>query len=196
MQKEFPKRPEVTAMLLQVAENSDPEKSRAVLKEIAASDDAADEIKDAAAEMGKELERVGEPFAVWNLPPWTVVRLDLDKMQRQSGAGGFLGHLVSSRCVEMPPVVKDAYDKSMPRDLKLPGSIWTGQGELHQFIWPNKKWNGRSFSTPNSRDTKYAGGIRGSRLFPRCGWWIKKACCATSTRSSIFTNKVARLLGE
>jgi thiol-disulfide isomerase/thioredoxin len=38
IQKELPKRPEVIAMLLQVAENSDPDKARAVLKEIATNE--------------------------------------------------------------------------------------------------------------------------------------------------------------
>src|SRR5439155_7416580 len=67
LQKEFPDRPEVSSLLLQAAEGwlsaNEVEKSRALAKEVAAKE-ASPEVKEAADDLLKKIDRLGKPLAL------------------------------------------------------------------------------------------------------------------------------------
>jgi thiol-disulfide isomerase/thioredoxin len=118
IQKEMPKRPEVIGMLLQVAENSDPDKARAVLKEIA-TNDAPAELQDAAAAMRKHLDSVGAPFAL----KFTAVdgrEVDVAKMQGKVVLVNFWAS-GSEGSMEMLPDIQESYTKLHDKGLEVVG---------------------------------------------------------------------------
>ena len=118
LQKEFPHRPEIMDMLMSLAQLSDPEKSREMVKEIAASD-APGEMKEAAAAISNQLNRVGKPLAL----KYAAVdgrEVDLDKMRGKVVLVDFWA-TDSERSVDLLPAVKEAYGKFHAKGFEIAG---------------------------------------------------------------------------
>jgi peroxiredoxin len=118
IQKEFPKRPDFLVMLLQLAENSDPDKSRDLLTEIA-TNDAPAELKDAATNMQKQLDRVGKPFAL-QFAAVDGREVDLAKMLGKVVLVNFWA-TSSEPSVGLLSEIKESYDKRHEKGLEVVG---------------------------------------------------------------------------
>jgi peroxiredoxin len=118
IQKEFPKRPDFVVMLLQLAENSDPDKSRALLKEIA-TNDAPAELKEATTNMQTQLDRVGSPFTL-QFKAVDGREVDLAKMQGKVVLVTFWA-TGSEPSVDLLGEIKESYDKRHEKGLEVVG---------------------------------------------------------------------------
>ncbi len=193
LQKEFPKQPRVIAMLMDLAEFSDPEKSREVVKEIAANADAPAEIKEAAAQMQKHLDRVGKPFAL-KYAASDGREVDLDKMRGKVVLVDFWATWCQP-CVEMMPEVKEVYGKFHPNGFEIAGINLDQEKESFTNFVAEQKMEWPQFFDGKYWDTKYAVDF-GVKDIPAMWLVDKKGVLRYINAGFDFTNKVARLLGE
>jgi thiol-disulfide isomerase/thioredoxin len=140
LQKDFPKRPEVVAMLLQVAENSDPEKARTLLKELS-TNDVPGELKDAETEMQKELDRVGNPFTL-QFTAMDGREVDLAKMPGKVVLVDFWATW-SEESIQMLPDIQQTYTNLHAKGFEIVGvnldedkeSLTNAMADL-KLVWP------------------------------------------------------------
>jgi len=193
LQKEFPKHPKVIAMLMDLAEFSDPEKSRDVVKEIAATADASAEIKDSAAAMQKQLERVGKPLAL-KYAALDGREVDLDKMRGKVVLVDFWATWCQP-CVEMLPTVKEAYDKFHAKGFEIAGiDLDEEKASLTNFV-AEQKMAWPQFFDGKYWETKYAVEF-GVKDLPAMWLVDKKGVLRYINAGFDFTNKIEHLLGE
>jgi hypothetical protein len=137
LQKEFPKRPEIPKMLLEIADNLDPSKARAVFQEITNSLIASDETKESAASELKKLDFVGKPVDLH----FTAVdgrEVDLSKMKGKVVLVDFWATWCGP-CVEEMPEVKATYDKSHAKGFEIVGvSLDSEKDSLNEFVSGHK----------------------------------------------------------
>jgi thiol-disulfide isomerase/thioredoxin len=152
LQKEFPKRPEIMPMLLEIASSLDAAKARAVFQEITNSPVAADEVKEAAAGELKKLDAVGKPVDL----RFTAVdgrEVDLAKMKGKVVLLDFWATWCGP-CVEEMPEVKAAYEKNHAKGFEIAGiSLDSEKESLQEFVaghkmeWPQyfdgQKWDNK-----------------------------------------------------
>ncbi|HXR07761.1 MAG TPA: TlpA disulfide reductase family protein [Candidatus Acidoferrum sp.] len=193
LQQEFPKQPRVIAMLMDLAEFSDPEKSRDVIKEIAANTDAPAEIKDAAAQMQKHLDRVGKPFAL-KYAASDGREVDLDKMRGKVVLVDFWATWCQP-CVEMMPEVKEAYGQFHSNGFEIAGINLDQEKESFTNFVAEQKMEWPQFFDGKYWDTKYA--VEFDVKDIPAMWLVdKKGVLRYINAGFDFTNKVAHLLGE
>jgi len=193
LQQEFPKQPRVIAMLMDLAEFSDPEKSRDVIKEIAANADAPAEIKDAAAQMQKHLDRVGKPFAL-KYAASDGREVDLDKMRGKVVLVDFWATWCQP-CVEMMPEVKEAYGQFHSNGFEIAGINLDQEKESFTNFVAEQKMEWPQFFDGKYWDTKYA--VEFDVKDIPAMWLVdKKGVLRYINAGFDFTNKVAHLLGE
>jgi peroxiredoxin len=140
IQKEFPKRPDSVVMLLQLAENSDPDKSRTLLKEIA-TNDVPTELKEAASGLQKQLDRVGNPFTL----QFTAVdgrEVDLAKLHGKVVLVNFWA-TASEASVDLLSELKESYEKRHEKGLEVVGINMDEEKEnltnfvaMEKISWP------------------------------------------------------------
>ncbi|MGA3180964.1 MAG: TlpA disulfide reductase family protein, partial [Verrucomicrobiota bacterium] len=194
IEKEFPKRPDFFVMLLQVAENSDPDKSRALLKEIATNDPPA-ELKDAAADMQKQLDRVGTALTL----KFTAVdgrQVDVAKMQGKVVLLNFWA-TGSEASVDLLSEIKESYDKRHGKGLEIVGINMDENKEsltnfvaAQQIAWPQ-------FFDALNAPTNYAAqfGVKGEDL--PAAWLVDKKGVLRYINAGFDMNrKIDALLAE
>jgi thiol-disulfide isomerase/thioredoxin len=141
LQKEFPKRPEIIQMLLELADNSEGDKARGLLQEVTNSAVASDEMKESAASRLKKLDTVGKPFDL----QFTAVdgrEVDLAKLKGKVVLVDFWATWCPPCLAELPHV-KEAYDKDHSKGLEVVGiSLDREKESLTEFVsghhleWP------------------------------------------------------------
>jgi peroxiredoxin len=138
LQKEFPKRPEIMDMLLQVALNSEEQKARALLREITGTNSAAsDEIKASAASRLKQLDAIGKPVAM-QFAAVDGRAVDVAKLKGKVVLVDFWATWCVP-CVGEVPHVKAAYDQFHAKGLEIVGvSLDREKESLTQFIAEHK----------------------------------------------------------
>jgi peroxiredoxin/uncharacterized protein YbaA (DUF1428 family) len=193
LQKEFPKRPEVMDMLMDLALFSEPEKSLTVVKEIIAMTNAPDELRDEAQTMQKQLDRVGHPLAL----KYSAIdgrEVDLEKMRGKVVLVDFWATW-SRESLEMLDDVKQTYDKFHAGGFEVAGINMDEEKEsLTNFVaeehlaWPQ-------FNDGKFRDTKYAVEF-GVKALPALWLVDKKGVLRYINGGFDFTNKVAHLMAE
>jgi thiol-disulfide isomerase/thioredoxin len=141
LQKEFPKRPEIVQMLLELAENAEGDKARALLQEVTTNAAASDENKASAASLLKKLDTVGKPFDL----QFTAVdgsKVDMANLKGKVVLVDFWATWCMPCLAELPHV-KEAYDKYHSKGLEIVGiSLDREKESLTDFIsshhmeWP------------------------------------------------------------
>ena len=195
LQKEFPKRPEVLDMLMYLAEISEPEKSRDVVKEVSASQDAPDEIKEAAAGMLKQLDRVGKPLAL-KFAAVDGREVDLDKMRGKVVLVDFWA-AGSERSVDMAPAVKEAYDKFHSKGFEIAGIDLDDQKESLTNFVAEQKMAWPQYFDGKALETKFAVEFDVKDTDIPAMWLVdKKGVLRFINAGFDFDRKIERLLGE
>jgi thiol-disulfide isomerase/thioredoxin len=153
LQKDFPKRPEVIAMLLQVAENSDPDKARSILKELG-TNDAPDELKEAETDMQTELDRIGKPFPL-QFSAYDGHDVDVSKMQGKVVMVDFWATW-SEESMGMLTDIKETYASLHPKGFEIVGINLDEDKETFTNIVAEQKMEWPEYFDGKKLETKFA----------------------------------------
>jgi len=153
LQKDFPKKPEVLAMLLQVAENSDPAKARSLLQEIS-TNDLPPELKEAEADIKKDLDRVGAPFTL----QFTAIDgrdVDVAKMQGKVVLVDFWA-TSSEESLGLLSDIKQSYTDFHPKGLEIVGINMDEDKESLTNLISDQKLAWPQYFDGKKNETKFA----------------------------------------
>jgi thiol-disulfide isomerase/thioredoxin len=146
--KDFPDKGEPYEYLLTVAEHSDPEKARSLIKDLS-TDKAPDEIRGRVKGLERKLDMLGKPFPM-KFKAVDGREVDLEAMKGKVVLIDFWATWCAP-CVAELPKVKEAYDKLHPKGFEIVGiSFDEDKAELEKFVkdkqmaWPQffdgKSW--------------------------------------------------------
>jgi thiol-disulfide isomerase/thioredoxin len=152
LQKEFPKRPEIMKMLLDIADNLEAAKARAIFQEITNSPVASDETKESAAGELKKLDLIGKPIEL-RFTALDGREVDVSKLKGKVVLVDFWATWCGP-CVEELPEVKATYDKDHSKGFEIVGvSLDSEKESLNEFVsghkmdWPQyfdgQKWDNK-----------------------------------------------------
>ena len=193
LQKEFPKRPEVYGMLLQVASNSEGDQARKIAHEIVDNAAAPDDVKDAAKGLLKKLDALGKALAI----KFTAVdgrEVDLNKLQGKVVLVDFWATWCPP-CVAEVPNVRAAYERLHPKGFEIVGVSFDQEKEaLEKFVakekmtWP-QYFDGQGWQNQFGREF----GITGIPAM----WLVdKKGVLRDMNGREELAEKVEKLLAE
>jgi thiol-disulfide isomerase/thioredoxin len=193
LQKEFPKRPEIFGMLMEVAYNSEGDKARGLIQEITNSSAASDETKQSALSQLWKLDAVGKPVDI-QFTSTDGRAVDLAKMKGKVVLIDFWATWCMP-CVEEIPHVKEAYDKFHSKGLEIVGINLDRDKESltefvsgHQLEWP-QYFDGQEWQT------KFATQYRVD-AFPAMWLLDKKGNLRDIQAGTDLNGKVEKLLAE
>jgi thiol-disulfide isomerase/thioredoxin len=195
LQKEFPKREELSGLLLRVAqgrlENSEVEKSRALAKEAQASE--VDEIKESAAALLKKMERVGQPLQL-QFQAVDGREVDLEKMRGKVVLVDFWATWCRPCMAELPKV-KATYARLHEKGFEIVGISLDEDGEALARVTKAEEMTWAQYLEETGKDNKFAGefGIEGIPTM----WLVdKKGVLRDLNARNSLSNKVEKLLAE
>jgi thiol-disulfide isomerase/thioredoxin len=193
LQKEFPKRPEIIQMLLEIADDVEGEKARVMLQEITNSPVASDEMKQSAAGELKKLDFVGKPIDL-HFTALDGREVDVSKMKGKVVLIDFWATWCAP-CVGEVPQVKEAYDKNHPKGFEIVGvSLDQEKASLTEFVAGHKMDWPQYFETQGG-ENKFAGQF-GITSIPAMWLVDKKGNLRDLHARSDLSGKVEKLLAE
>jgi len=190
--KEFPKRPEVLQMLLEVASSSEADKARTLLREVTNSPAATDEVREAASAEMKKLEALGKPVDL----QFTAVdgrAVDVSKLKGKVVLVDFWA-TGSDVSVAGIPHVKSAYDQLHAKGFEIIGvSLDVEKERLTQFVAEHKMEWPQYFD--GQEENKFARQF-GIESIPALWLIDKKGNLRDMNAGSGLSGKVEKLLAE
>jgi thiol-disulfide isomerase/thioredoxin len=148
LQKEFPTRPEIPQLLLQLASISEPDKAKQLLQEVINSN-ASDEVKQSAKASLAKMDRIGKPV---DISFKAVDGRDVD-IKNLKGKVVLIDFWATwcGPCVAEIPHVKEAYAELHPKGFEIVGiSLDKDKSKLTKYVadkqmtWPQyfdgKQW--------------------------------------------------------
>jgi thiol-disulfide isomerase/thioredoxin len=193
LQKEFPKRPEIIQMLLEIADDVEGEKARVMLQEVTNSPVASDEMKQSAAGELKKLDFVGKPIDL-HFTALDGREVDVSKMKGKVVLIDFWATWCAP-CVGEVPQVKEAYDKNHPKGFEIVGvSLDQEKASLTEFVAGHKMDWPQYFETQGG-ENKFAGQF-GITSIPAMWLVDKKGNLRDLHARSDLSGKVEKLLAE
>lgn len=196
LQKDFPKKPELSQVLVQLASMAEPDKGKQILQEVVDSTAPAqvkEQAKSALAKMDREMNQVGKPVDI----AFKAVDgrdVDIKKMQGKVVLIDFWATWCGP-CVGEIPHVKEAYDELHSKGFEIVGiSLDSDKSKLTKFVadkkmeWP-QYFDGKQWE--NEISTKY-----GIQSIPAMWLIDKKGNVRDTNARADLKGKVEKLLAE
>ena len=192
LQTDFPKRPEIYEMLLEVASNAEGDKVRKLAQEILDSS-ASEKLKDEAKTVLKKMDALGKPVAI-QFSAIDGREVDLAKMKNKVVLLDFWATWCGP-CVAELPHVKEAYEKLHPKGFEIVGISFDNKKDaLEDFVkkekmpWP-QYFDGKGWQ--NKFGQEY-----GINSIPAMWLIDKKGNLRDMNARDDLTKKVEKLLAE